>query len=395
MQRFYRGAASLAAMVAAVGVAACDVAGGGGHEDRSATAAPSGEPGAWRAGEEWRLVEEARIGSADGDAPEVFGSVVDVALDAMGRVWVADGKQQQIRVFGPGGAHVRSIGRKGNGPREFAGIAGMDWAPDGRLWVLDGGNSRFAVYDTAGTFVETHARRSILTTTPWPGRFDVQNRLYDVTGEIAPDHSIVTAVVRSRHGAQGRDTFRLPAFQPETFRIVRGDARNRLVTEVGVPFTGTQLWQIDQHGYVWVANTARYRLERHAFAGGIERVVGRPHEPVPVSRAERDRMLENYRGFVGQGGTIDQARIPAIHPALHGFIFDDAGHVWVSPATRPSHGRVLDVFELTGRYLGRVPLPAPPISSPKTIRGNRLVVVAKDSLDVPTVLVLRIEKPGG
>ncbi|HYW13252.1 MAG TPA: 6-bladed beta-propeller, partial [Longimicrobium sp.] len=103
-------------------------------------------PGAWREGQAWRLEEEVRIGTADGGGPDEFARISDVELDALGRVWVADAEQHQIRVFDSAGAHVRSIGRKGGGPEEFNGIAGMSWAPDGTLWVLDGGNMRFAVY---------------------------------------------------------------------------------------------------------------------------------------------------------------------------------------------------------------------------------------------------------
>jgi sugar lactone lactonase YvrE len=347
--------------------------------------------GAWRAGEEWRLVEETRIGAVD-EGPAAFGSIVDVALDPMGRVWVADGRQHQIRVFDTLGNHVRSVGRKGGGPADFAGISGVEWGPDGRLWVLDGGNARFAVYDTAGTLLETHARNSILTTTPWPGRFDVENRLYDVAGSLERDGSVSTLVVRSAAGALPRDTFRVPRFEPELFKVTGGDARNRIVTEINVPFTGNQFWGIDSHGYVWIANTARYRIERHRFDGQIDRFVERPHIPVPVSARDRSRMLENYREFIRHGGKIDESRIPRNHAALNGFYFDDTGHMWVSPTSSPSQERVLDVFETGGKYLGRVSFPVPQLASVRTIRGNRMVVVARDSLDVQTVIVIRIER---
>lgn len=374
------------------------VSGCGGSEDGAAENGAriirSGEQGEWRAGQAWRLVEEVRIGAADGEGPEVFGNVVDVALDEMGRVWVADGQQNQIRVFDARGNHVRSVGKKGGGPGEFAGIDGMEWAPDWRLWVLDAGNSRFAVYDSSGTLVGTQRRNSILSSTPWPGRFDDQGRLYDVNGQVGSDGSIETTIVRSAQDGQGADTFRVPRFEPALFRLARGNATNRVITEVNVPFTGSQVWAVDPQGYVWVANTARYRIERHAFSGGIDRIVERTHTPVPVSREERTRMLERYRGFIQKGGKVDLARIPDTHPALNGFLFDDTGHLWVSATTDARKGRVLDVFEPAGTYLGRVAFPSPAVGSVRTIRGGRLVVVARDSLDVPTIILMRIEKPG-
>jgi sugar lactone lactonase YvrE len=353
--------------------------------------APQGEWG----GTPWRLVEEARIGAADGSGPDVFGSVVDVTLDPLGRAWVADGQAREIRVFGARGEHVRTIGGRGGGPAEFGAIAGMRWAGDDRLWVLDGGNARFAVYDTAGTLVETRPRTATFVTSPWPGRFDREGRLYDVDGTVAPDGSITTYVVRNASDGASRDTFHLPHFEPELFELRRGDARNRTVSQVNVPFTGSQFWALDPEGYVWIANTARYRIERHRFDGGVARVVERPHTPPPVTRAERQSRLDGLSDFVRQGGRIDPARIPDTHPALHGFLFDDAGHLWVSPVTSAEEGRVLDVFRLDGSHLGRAALPTPARSSPRAIRGDRMLVVARDSLDVPTVIVLRIEKPAG
>jgi sugar lactone lactonase YvrE len=350
--------------------------------------------GAWASGKQWRLVEEARIGARDEGGPEMFANVVDAAIDPMGRIWVADAQQHQIRIFEATGRHVRSIGRGGGGPGEFRGIAGMTWAPDGRLWVVDDGNARFAVYDTAGTLVATHPRTSAMTTSPWPGRFDSLGRLYDVTGTLTDDGSILTWIVRTDTGGQARDTFRLPPFKAEQFQITRGDERNRLVTAVTVPFTGRQVWALDPEGGVWVANTARYRIERHAFDDrGSRTVVEREVAPVPVSREDRDRIVESFSDFTEQGGRIDASRIPRVHPPLAGFLFDDAGRIWVMPMTGRGEPRILDVFEADGRYLGRVTLPGPYRSTPKAIRGTRMAVVVRDDDDVPSLTVMRIEKP--
>lgn len=350
--------------------------------------------GAWLPGREWRLVPEATIGSVDQDGYE-FGNVVGVALDPLGRVWVADGKQSVVRVFDAGGKLVRSVGRKGRGPNEFLSISGMTFDPSGRLWVVDGGNARYTVYDTAGKLVKTAPRVANMSATPWPGRFDDAGRLYDVSGTLAPDGAIVTYIVRLDSALQPADTFAVPPLKEEVFQIVRGDKRNRITEQVVVPFTGTQTWKLDPEGFVWIANTARYRIERHGFTGGARQVVEHATEPVRVTRQERDRMLDGYKAFIDRGGKIDVSRVPKTHPALTNYVIDDAGRLWVSVVTSEREGRVLDVFELNGRFLGRVPLPTGMRSGPRAIRGDRMVVVATDSLDVQSVVLLRIVKPGG
>lgn len=348
--------------------------------------------GVWPAGREWHLVEEARIGSVSDDGPAVFGTVVDIALDGYGRVWIADGMQQDIRVFEPNGKHVRTIGRKGGGPTEFARIAGMDFSPAGQLWILDAGNARFVVYDTAGSLVGTHPRNATLSVTPWPGGFDSKGNLYDVaafSGGVTAE-----AVVRLDSAMQAADTFRLPAFKGAFFESSTGDARNRTVRQVNVPFTGQQIWRVDPHGSVWVAVTDEYRFERRSFDGSVERIVEREYTPLRVSRQERQRILESYESFVRQGGKIDENRIPDHHPPLLAFFFDDRDHLWSIPTYLPVRNPSFDVFDSRGTYLGTVQVPVRVLSRPSpVVRGNRMIGVIRDETDVQSVVVLRIEKP--
>ena len=347
--------------------------------------------GVWKPGEEWRLVPQATIGAADGEGPEVFARIVDVELDPLGRVWVADGQQHQIRVFDSAGAHVRSIGRKGGGPQEFNGIAGMDWAADGTLWVLDGGNMRFAVYDTAGRFITTHRRDVNVVETPWALGFDSRGNLYD-RASVTSHEDAEVKVVRFTPVLQPRDTFRVPPFEAPVFERVREQGGNRSITQVNVPFAPDQQWRIDPEGFVWVAVTGQYRLTRYRFDGTIDRIVERPVRPLPVTAEQRRKILDNYRGFQQSGGEVDESRIPRTHPVIMYFFVADDGHLWVVPYD--GKGPAIDVFGPDSRYLGRVSLPAPLQPSPApAVRGDRMASVVVDADRVESVQLLRIEKP--
>jgi sugar lactone lactonase YvrE len=365
-----------------------------GAREGSTPVVHNGARGAWKAGERWTLVEVARVGSAVADAPTMFADVVDLALDPFGRVWVADGQLQEIRVFDARGAYVRTIGRKGGGPAEFGAISGMDWAADGRLWVLDGGNARWAVYDTAGALITTHPRSSATTTTPWPGGFDGEGRLYDVGAIPGRDGSFEEVLIRYDTSMASADTFRFPPFWGENFEVRRGTATNRVVTTADVPFTGRQIWGVDWRGHVWIAITDRYRLERHAFRGPAELVVERASRPVRVSRADRDRIVKSYAWFERQGGKVDPSRIPDTYPALDWFFPDDSGHLWVRPASRPGPTSPLDVFDAAGKYLGRVEAPGGLLAIPTpVVRGDFMAALTRDEDDIPIVLLMRLQKP--
>ena len=371
-------------------LAACGRADARGSDDSAdAPVVHNGERGAWKAGEEWRVREDLRLGESDG--PAAFGSVADVDADAMGRVWVADGQAGEIRVFDASGAHVRTVGRRGGGPGEFGMIAGMEWAPDGRLWVMDLGNSRFSVFDTAGALVETRPRTSGAPLVPWTGGFDREGRLYDAEMVGFSPTEIVPAIVRHDAGFARADTMRLPSHQPAYFQAEAGGMQHR----INVPFTGAQVWVVDPSGDLWVGVTDRYRFDRVRFGGGTVRALEKEQPPVPVTDAEVDHVLAAYRDFEAQGGKIDRSRIPRSKPPVYGAFTSPDGHLWVAPARKRGEAPVFDVFDGEGRFLGSVRLPrAFAISPPPVVRGDAIYVVASDTLGIQSVVRLRIEKPG-
>jgi sugar lactone lactonase YvrE len=274
--------------------------------------------GAWAPGQEWRLGETARIG-ADGEGNGVeLGNIVGVALDPMGRVWVADAQAFAVHVFDSAGKHVRTLGRKGGGPGEYSQLAGMAWGPDGKLWVQDAGNARFTVYDTAGRVVATHPRESSVSMIPWPGGYDREGRLYDVASVRRPGGAASLpraggtepGLVRMSGTMEPTDSFRLPEFKGRYFEITSSAAGSRSVSRIDVPFAPTQIWHLDAGGHVWTATTDRYRLVQHAFDGDTVRVVERAYQPVAVSSEDIDRVLEGYSAFTRQGG----ADRPFAHP---------------------------------------------------------------------------------
>jgi sugar lactone lactonase YvrE len=379
--------------LAALGMLAC-LAGPACRPDPRAERGGDSTSGKWKPGEEWRLVPEARIGSAEGSEANTFAMVAGYALDDLDRVWVVDAQQQNLRVFDRRGVHLRTIGRRGSGPEEFRWISGIARRPDGTLLVLDTGNSRFAVYDTAGALVATRPRNPGVSVTPWPGRVDSRGRLYDVGMTRPLGGGDADALVRFDSAFQPVDTFRLPPFEEQFFEISRKQDRNRQVDRVRVPFSASRVWRIDPEGHVWIALTDRYRFERHTFGGRVDRVVEREVGPVRVTAAERRAALGSNEDFAGKGGRIDASRIPDTKPALVSFFFDDRGRLWAEPELAAGETPGLDVFEPTGEYLGRVRLPLAVLSDPAPlVQGDRMVAVTTDRDGVQSVVVMRIERP--
>ena len=89
---------------------------------------------------EWRLTPVVSIGPKTllvGDGgPEEFAEVRSAALGPDNEVFIADGDNAEVRVFGLDGEHRHTFGRHGEGPGEFSDITSLAWVGD-RLLTLD------------------------------------------------------------------------------------------------------------------------------------------------------------------------------------------------------------------------------------------------------------------
>ncbi len=346
------------------------------------------ERGAWTAESAWRAVEDLRLGSAQGGGPDEFAFPAALEVDAQGRLYVLDAQAAQVRVFAADGRHVRSFGGQGAGPGEFKRAMGMAMAPGGALWVVDPGNARFSVFDTTGALRTTVPRENGHAMYPWPGRFDRQGRLWDVTAGpegIAGPPSLLRLDPVS--GAAQR--LPLPAFAPAQF-----SARNGPVSVAApVPFAPELAWTLDAEGRVWSGVTDRYRLRLHQPAGDTLRVVERAAAPVAVSAEERDSVPAQLKWFTDQGGRVDLSRVPRQKPAFVSIRTDDRGWLWVRPSLPASESATaFDVFDPEGRYQGRLALPIQHEDRmPLVIRGDHVYAVVLSDAGAPQVARFRIE----
>ena len=343
--------------------------------------------GVWDSATAWRIEEESRIGSTDGEGPTSFGRIADIAVDSRGRIYVLEGETQDIRVFDSTGKHVRTVGRKGHGPGEFDQAIGMRWDPAGRLWVVDQGNVRYTVVDTGGRVVSTRRRPlSGFFTWRWDGGIDSVRRIYEwyrVPGEM--ERSVL---LRYDTTVASADTFPFPSYQGEVFKI---EDKSRRVWS-SVPYTPALSWTSDPRGYIWFGISAPYRIYQRRLGGDTVRIIERVYEPLPVTAADRDSAVTRLDWFTKQGGHVDESRIPKVKPAFDRFFLDDAGNLWVDPVTaRQDDDRVFDIFDPEGRYLGRVRSTFPIVGTP-VFRGNRLYAVTTNADDVPFVVRAHIER---
>jgi hypothetical protein len=164
-------------------LAACSGSGGEGGEE--ASQAPP---------EEWRLVEEARIGSVD-DPEDALSQVGTLLPLPGGGAWFIENADRQIRVVGREGRLSGRVGRPGQGPGEFTIPAGLGWwkGSTDTIWVGDRASRRISLFSLDGTFLESHP----MPTVEWNGQWVVAH-----PGVVGPEG---VGIGLASGGGTGRD----------------------------------------------------------------------------------------------------------------------------------------------------------------------------------------------
>jgi hypothetical protein len=349
------------------------------------------EAGIWDSAASWQLNEDLRIGSASGEGPDLFGAIRDLAVDADGRIYVLEAQANELRVFEGDGQHVRTIGREGGGPGEFRGPAGLAWGADGMLWVADPRNARYSLFDTTGTLVRSYHRPIGGVMLPWFGGVDTANRLYDYA--FTRDGMAIvrfTSAGVSVETIEPVDTFSVPRI--DTAELLIRDGKGELRASMAVPFSHEMVRHVDPRGHIWYGVNDHYRIIQRHLAGDTVRIIEREHTLLPVTEEEVETALEALRGFRERGWSVEGPGSPAHKPAYVWMTTDNLGYLWIYPHTRPEdEGRILDVFDPEGRYLGRVRSAFRLETHYRPIiRADQLYTVIRDSLGVSYVVRARI-----
>lgn len=344
-------------------------------------------------GPDFELVEDLRIGRLSGSGPDVFGEILDLAVDAEGRIYVLDIAAKQVRAFDAEGSHLWTVGREGEGPGELSYPIGLMVGSEGRVWVVDAGNSRYSVFGD-GELIEERARHVMAGIVPWNGGFDRSGRLWE-------SYDSYPVGLVAMLGLVGLDDEFVPADSLNAVPVETGYFRERDGSWSGqhVPFAPWVTWAFDPRGYVLVGDAGAYVIRQLSLAGDTVRVFQLPYEPVRVQPAELDSALASLESFRRRGGIVDAALIPRVKPAFEAVFVGVDGRAWtylhlagdaLSPGPQETW---LDVFGPDGVHQGvaRAMSRLEPFTPPPVFTETHAYAAALDEFEVQYVVRLRID----
>ncbi len=348
--------------------------------------------------EPWRIVEELRIGVADGEGPYLFGSVRDVIPDAQGRIWVMDSLARELRLFGPDGTHLRTVGGSGEGPGEFASNPCAFPGPNQEVWVED---SRFWLrFDAEGGHIASVPRQNTLGCGMRQRLPDDRLALVNSGGPMTQaerqSYFVVYTLTDEGQVLPG-DTFPTPPVTPpSTITWTDPEGVGRMV--LLLPFAHRPGWFLGPMGDFFMGQgEGGYGILRSSLAGDTLLIMERPHEPLAIDATVREEAIEAYaqspreRGFTPEPA-FTQSLVSTVYPPFNRFFVGADGTVWVGVEKGPDM-EVVEVFAADGRFLGRVEAPDDfHRMGIQRVEGDHMYGVVRDELGVGYAVRLRIER---
>lgn len=293
------------------------------------------------------LEDDLTIAGSEEDEQQILQNIVILDVDAEGRIYVLDEQAGNIKLFGPRGGFLRTMGRKGQGPGEFGFPIMLLITPAQEILVHDMGQRAIKFFDLQGNYLR---------------QISIADKFQFTGPKILPDGRMVGSHL-------------VPAEKPSAVLKIFGPELEPVATLVTLPvepppvlnyfasnsMTGLR-WNLNyRNEIVWGDFlNPEYALYIHDQSGKHVRTITRKYVGARIGEADKAGLLKKMFGDNPVPPQWD-IRFPERFPPFSGTSHDDEGRLYVK--THEGGGQegpeTYDVFDADGRYAARVSLKVP------------------------------------
>jgi hypothetical protein len=337
------------------------------------------------------VVHYTAVERARSDSAAELTQASSIAVDRRGNVFVAD--RSAVRLFGPDGRLLRSIGRQGSGPGEFDWVATIGLLPGDSLYAFDMGSERLTVF-APGTYRAAYSTRI------------GQNQLFPAyDARLVQGGRFAVAMFVAAYGSFDDRETKGP--RKTVVRLLNADGSLRRDSVLAVP----ERENLILHNPEAISINPFGRRTHFAFASGdrivsawsdslkfdVHTIEGRHVRTVRPSYAPSRRPITSHdRDSVSAAMANDMVPAPVLQrallrypaktwPLVQDVIVDDQDRIWAGitgGAGEPHHWMA---FDMEGARVAQVDLPVN--AQLRLVRGSTAYVVETDENDVPQVVV--------
>jgi hypothetical protein len=294
--------------------------------------------------------EELTFGGDESNEEAMLYQPSDLLVDESGNIYVSDYRDAVIKVYGPDGGYIRTIGHKGEGPGEFQSLMDMQFLNDGRMLVFDLRARRSSLFDKFGNFIASH---------PW--RYSQYQILFvDDVGYLTEEnvYGEENKLLVTKFDYEGNELETWGEFVPMGMQMKRvGDAMLSITT----PQTPQSIFAGDSaRRRLYHCFNDTYLIEVYEAPGKLVRKIDRPYTPVPFTKEDAEEYYASIdrrdnKQFSDIAREID---LPEVKTVTQGMLLDDLGNLWVATNEVDESGerslRAWDIFTPEGHYTCRM-----------------------------------------
>ncbi len=222
-----------------------------------------------------------------------FKEPSDVAVSKKGDIYVVDGVNNKIKIFGPNGKALSNFGEKGDRNGQFRFPLGIDVDNSGNIYIADSGNSRVQIFNPNTVFV---------------AKIDLPAK----NGKPADPTDVAVDNSRNRLYVVDNDNHRLLVYDLTNRKLIKtigGPGENKL--RFRYPF----LMALDKKQYLYIVDVINTRVQvvnpdglfvMYVGGWGVEK--GHFFRPKGIAIDTRNRIYvsDSYMGVVQVFDTLGQ-----------------------------------------------------------------------------------------
>lgn len=278
--------------------------------------------GDWTLEEGLTLSEDLRVSETEAF---YFGGIADIAVRDDGQVAVADPEANNVKVLGPDGSLLHSLGQKGEGPGEFQRVRTVQWARSDSLFAFDPAASRLTVFAPS----PPHPQGRTLAVSREDG-FPVRVHVFD--------SRLVVEVSRRVPPSDGEPRYRRARILSETG--VPGDTlftarrqRSVVISNDGlfmfrpVPFGHESVIARGPDGRLYAGWQDSLRIVAHGLDAASEVMADVLAPPISLPDAARDSALAQIENSEMRQAAA--SAMPETRSAFTDLVVADDGRLWV------------------------------------------------------------------
>ncbi len=316
-------------------------------------------------------------------------------MDEEGYVYVTDGGNNRIAVFGPDGSFSHSFGREGAGPGEFRSPRLLGFDGD-MVVVVDSMLQRTLLFRQDGTFIRSFE---------YPRVNMIENVFYN-TMSAWPAPGSGSVLIQQGMGMTETG-------QSITFRAVVLSPDGELLTDLRAPqsmvprdYEGLPMMHYFPGVGLGRSLLEEPVLELFGLDGTLQKKIRIEYQPEPVTQGDREQVRDAMRQYLGSieddrqreiyQQRLDDLSFPSSKSFWFSVVLGTDGFFWASvPGYRMSltaSGTRHRVLSPEGEYLGVTSFPGVPasVSRAQLDHGHLIFMYEDEATGAPIITVFRL-----